>query len=42
MKTINCPKCNFPVEINIVSAVDEQGEVFVCPKCGYKFRFADK
>lgn len=42
MKTINCPKCSFPVEIDIANAMDEQGEVFVCPKCGYKFRFVDK
>ena len=42
MKTIDCPKCALSVEINLAHASDEQGEVFTCPNCGYKFRFTDK
>lgn len=42
MKTINCPKCKTPVKINIANAIDENGEVYVCSECGYKFRFTDK
>ena len=40
MTTIKCPKCNSNVEINISKAIDEHGEVFECPKCKYKFRYA--
>jgi len=40
MTTIKCPKCDATIEINISKAVDEHGEVFKCPKCKYKFRYA--
>ena len=42
MKTIKCVKCGHDVVINISNAIDENGEVFVCPNCGQKFRYADK
>ena len=41
-KTIKCPKCDAAVEINIAQAVDEDGEVFVCPKCNYQMRYTEK
>lgn len=41
MKVINCPNCGEPVTINIVNAIDENGEVFACPECGYHFRYTD-
>ena len=39
MIKIKCPKCNTEVEINISKAVDENGEVFMCPNCGFKLRY---
>ena len=42
MKKVKCVKCGNEVEINIANAVDFNGEVYVCPECGYKFRFVDK
>lgn len=42
MKTIKCVKCGYDVVINISNAIDENGEVFVCPNCGQKFRYVDK
>ena len=39
---IKCPKCDKEVEIDIVNSVSEDGEVFVCPHCGYYFRFVDE
>ena len=42
MKKIKCPKCGEDVEINIAKAVDESGEIYICPKCKYKLRFVDK
>ena len=40
-KKINCPKCNYPVEINIGNAVDEEGEEFFCPNCRFIFRYVE-
>ena len=42
MIVIKCPKCGANVEINIAKAVDELGEVHMCPKCKYQFRYVDK
>jgi uncharacterized protein YbaR (Trm112 family) len=42
MVIIKCPKCQHDVEINIANAIDENGEVFLCPNCGMKFRYTDK
>ena len=42
MAKAKCPKCGQEVEIDIAKAVDENGEVFVCPHCGFKFRYCDK
>jgi predicted RNA-binding Zn-ribbon protein involved in translation (DUF1610 family) len=41
-KTIKCPKCGGTVEIDIARAVDEEGEVFVCPECGFQMRYTEK
>lgn len=41
MTIIKCPKCNTALQINISSAVDEHGEVFKCPNCGYFLRYAN-
>lgn len=40
MNLVNCPHCGKPVQIIISNAVDEEGEVFLCKNCGYKFRYA--
>ena len=42
MVHVKCPICGYDVEINISKAVDEEGEEFICPNCGFIFRFADK
>lgn len=42
MKTVNCPKCNNLVEINISNSISEDGEVFQCQKCGWQFRYVEK
>ena len=42
MITLNCPKCKNVVSINIANAIDEHGEVFMCPNCRYKFRYTLK
>ena len=34
MKKIKCPVCQSEVEINLAKAVDENGEVYRCNKCG--------
>ena len=39
MDVIKCPKCQEDVTINISESISEDGEVFICPKCGYKFRY---
>jgi transcription elongation factor Elf1 len=39
MKTINCPKCGNPTTVDIVNALDENGELFRCSKCNYYFRY---
>jgi len=41
-KFIKCPKCGSDVEINIVNAVDESGEVYKCKNCNYYIRYTDK
>ena len=40
MKKIKCPKCQQEVGIDIAKAIDENGEVFMCPNCKNKFRYA--
>jgi predicted RNA-binding Zn-ribbon protein involved in translation (DUF1610 family) len=42
MKYVKCINCGHEVEINISKAVDEEGEEFKCPNCGFIFRYADK
>ena len=42
MKTIKCPKCNGDVVLNIAKCVDENGEVYKCPKCGFPIRYVEK
>ena len=34
MKKIKCPVCQSDVDIDIAKAVDENGEVYRCNKCG--------
>lgn len=40
MTIVKCPKCKTEIKINISNAVDEHAEVFICPKCKFKFRYA--
>lgn len=42
MKQVKCVNCGGQVTIDIAKAIDENGEVFVCPHCGFKFRYCDK
>ena len=39
MEHVKCIQCGHDVEINIAKAVDENGEEFRCPKCGFIFRY---
>jgi DNA-directed RNA polymerase subunit RPC12/RpoP len=39
---IKCPKCHKEVEINIGNSISEDGEVFMCPNCQYKFRYVSE
>ena len=41
-KTMKCINCNNDVEIDIAKAIDEEGEVFHCPCCGFIFSYTDK
>jgi len=40
MNVIKCPKCLEEIEVNIAKAIDEHGEVFICPKCRFEFRYS--
>ena len=42
MIKIKCPYCEEPVTISISKAIDEEGEVFLCPHCNKPFRFVEK
>ena len=42
MKYVKCIKCNHNVEIDIAIALDENGEEFSCPNCGFIFRYTEK
>jgi predicted RNA-binding Zn-ribbon protein involved in translation (DUF1610 family) len=42
MIIIKCANCGNDTEINIAKAIDENGEVFICPNCGKMFRYTDK
>jgi predicted RNA-binding Zn-ribbon protein involved in translation (DUF1610 family) len=42
MEVVKCVNCGGDVEINIAKAVDENGEEFQCPNCGFIFRYAEK
>lgn len=39
---MKCVKCNKEFDLDIAKALDEEGEEFMCPHCGYMFRYADK
>ena len=34
--------CNQEIDLDISKAIDEEGEVFKCPHCGFIFRYTDK
>jgi len=40
MEVIKCVRCGKEVTINISNAKDSEGEVFDCPNCGLRFRYA--
>ena len=42
MERVKCVRCNHEVVINISQAVDEDGEQFMCPNCGFIFRYTNK
>lgn len=37
-----CPKCGQPTTIDLTKSISEDGELFLCPHCGWKFRYTDK
>lgn len=39
MEKVKCPKCGKEVEIDISKSVSDDGEVYMCPHCKYKFRY---
>ena len=39
MRTIKCPKCSKEFDINIANSITDDGEVFMCPHCGWKIRY---
>ena len=42
MEKIKCPKCNADIDVSIENAIDAEGEVFMCPNCGFDLRFTQK
>lgn len=42
MDIIKCPKCHQDVELDIKNTIDENGEVFMCNHCKFKFRYTLK
>lgn len=42
MKKVKCVGCGSEVDIDISKAVDVDGEEFICPNCGLRFRYTDK
>lgn len=39
---MKCINCDNDITLNIATAVDEEGEVFRCPCCGFIFRYTEK
>lgn len=42
MTIVRCKNCGAHIKIDISKAIDEDGEVFMCERCGFKFRYAEK
>lgn len=42
MEYVKCINCGHNVEINIAKAIDENGEEYKCPHCGFIFRYTKK
>jgi len=36
---VKCPKCKEDVPLDLRDAIDENGEVYCCPHCKWKFRY---
>lgn len=32
-----CPKCKNEISIDLTNAIDELGEIYICPKCKWNF-----
>jgi len=41
MDVIKCPKCHKDVTLDITKSISDDGEVFKCPHCGWKFRYTE-
>ena len=39
---MKCIKCDTDITLNIATAMDEEGETFRCPHCGFIFRYTEK
>jgi len=42
LSTIICPKCGNSFSVTISDAIDEHGEVYMCPNCKWKLRYVDE
>jgi DNA-directed RNA polymerase subunit RPC12/RpoP len=42
MEKVRCINCGSAVAIDISRALDENGEEFRCPHCGFVFRYAKR
>lgn len=36
MESAKCPKCDTIFSVDIKKALDQHGEVFKCPNCGFE------
>ena len=39
---IECPKCKGEVPLDVRKAIDEEGEVYLCPHCKWQFRYTPR
>lgn len=41
MRIVKCPKCGRDCNIDIAKAIDENGEIFQCPYCKFRFVYTE-
>ena len=42
MDKIECPRCKEVIPVNIANAIDADGEVFRCSKCGMPIFYTNR